>query len=463
VSQNAVRARISLLALLAAPLGSWAADHQICYQIPPQPYSNNQTAIIARFLCRTDGATPAGCAIAAVQAAPGQAPVASFTDLNKTPTSDEAEAVLSTGGTFTGTVKFTDGTVRNCTVEIPIPYTLKPVLGTQNRLVQGFTTDVSGLVTTGVWMATSPPSDPAFQEVVVPPDFVAVGGGVVGAEVPNGVMVTSSQHDHGNLAAYGPQLWSAGVHSNVPAQIGSATTYAIGLKIQGIPRATLQQMVAFPLNQTSPPGVAHPTLTLMTSATYPQGYIAISGGVQANQGASPLGQYVTTSEPVTSQQCYANNTCEQVVTGWTVASKDHINPSPWWIIGSLTTLPKVWTIGGAPWHIETWVSNASSAVLPHPSATVSLPPDFALTSVGAFVNWQTSPTAAGNLLWDLKPRPDIDGAEAASKDESIPSPASLGVFAVGMKLVPGPVPPPAPINVNRLPIKVVPQPQLPPR
>jgi hypothetical protein len=201
----------------------------------------------------------------------------------------------------------------------------------------------------------------------------------------------------------------------------------------------------------------------MTSATYPQGYIAISGGVQANQGASPLGQYVTTSEPVTSQQCYANNTCEQVVTGWTVASKDHINPSPWWIIGSLTTLPKVWTIGGVPWHIETWVSNASSAVLPHPSATVSLPPDFALTSVGAFVNWQTSPTAAGNLLWDLKPRPDIDGAEAASKDESIPSPASLGVFAVGMKLVPGPVPPPAPINVNRLPIKVVPQPQLPPR
>ena len=456
MNKTSVRAHVPLLALLAAPAAGWAADHQICYQLPPQQYSNNQAAIIARFVCRTDGATPAGCAVMGVQPVAGQA-VASFTDLNKTATSDEAEAVLNSGGTYVGSVKFTDGTVRNCTVEVPSPYSLKPTLGTQNRLVQGFNTDVSGLVTTGVWVATSPPADPAFQEVVVPPDFVAVGGGVVGAEVPNGVMVTSSQHDLGNLGPAGPQLWSTGVHSNVPAQTGFATAYAIGLKIQGISRATLQQLVAWPLTQTSPPGVPNPTLTLVTAATYPQNNIAIGGGVQANQGSSPLGQYVTQSQPVTGQKCYANNTCEQVVTGWSVASKDHINPSPWWIIAQLTTLPKTLTIGGAPWHIETWVSNATSAVLPHPAASVSLPPDFALTAVGAFVNWQTSPTAAGNLLWDLKPRPDIDGTEAASKDESIQSPASLTAYAIGMKLVPGPVPPPAPININKLPIKLPPQ------
>jgi hypothetical protein len=212
------------------------------------------------------------------------------------------------------------------------------------------------------------------------------------------------------------------------------------------------------VTQTAPPGVPHPTLTLMTTASYTPNNIAIGGGVQANQASTPLGQYVTQSVPVTSQQCYANNTCEQVVTGWSVASKDHINPSPWWIIAQLTTLPKTLMIGGAPWHVETWVSNATSAVLPHPSTGVSLPPDFALTAVGAVANWQTSPTAAGNLLWDLKPRPDIDGVEAASKDESIPSPASLTAYAIGMKLVPGPVPPPAPININRIPgIKLPPQ------
>jgi hypothetical protein len=457
MNKSSVRARMPLLALLAVPAAGWAADHQICYQLPPQPYSNNQSAIIARFVCRTDGVNPAGCTISGVQPVAGQ-PLASFTDLNKTPSSDEAEAVLNSAGTYVGTVKFTDGTVRNCTVEVPLAYSLKPTLGTQNRLVQGFTTDVSGLVTTGVWMATSAPADPAFQEVAVPPDFVAVGGGVVGAEGPNGVMVTSSQHDNGNLGPAGPQLWSTGVHSNVPAQTGSATAYAIGLKIQGISRASLQQMVAWPVTQTAPPGVPHPTLTLMTTASYTPNNIAIGGGVQANQASTPLGQYVTQSVPVTSQQCYANNTCEQVVTGWSVASKDHINPSPWWIIAQLTTLPKTLMIGGAPWHVETWVSNATSAVLPHPSTGVSLPPDFALTAVGAVANWQTSPTAAGNLLWDLKPRPDIDGVEAASKDESIPSPASLTAYAIGMKLVPGPVPPPAPININRIPgIKLPPQ------
>ena len=67
------------------------------------------------------------------------------------------------------------------------------------------------------------------------------------------------------------------------------------------------------------------------------------------------------------------------------------------------------------------------------------------------MNWQTSPTAAGNLLWDIKPRADLNGAEVASKDQAISSPASITAYAIGMKLVSGPIPALQPPNLNRLP------------
>ncbi|MEJ0007834.1 MAG: hypothetical protein WDM77_16075 [Steroidobacteraceae bacterium] len=287
---------------------------------------------------------------------------------------------------------------------------------------------------------------------------MAVGGGASGAEAPGGFLLTSSIHDNGNLGPAGPQLWTAGAHANVaPQPSPTITTFAIGLHIEGVPTASLRQMVTFPLTQTPPPGTNAPTLTLMTSAFAPAGNIAIAGGVQAQQVSSATaGQYVTNSQPLTAQQCYITNACETVVTGWTVASKDHMNPSPWWIIGQLTTLPKVLTIGGNVFHIETWVAGANSTVVAHPSTAVSLPADFALTGVGATVNWQTSPRAQGNLLWDLKPRPDINGAEVASKDSMVSSPASITAYAIGMKLVAGPVPLPA-ATIIRRPV----QPKLP--
>ncbi len=450
MKKNTLRARTTVVALLFGPAGAFAADHQICYQEPP-PLGVNAT--VGRFDCRTDGTSPAGCHLTGLQPNVSIAP-------NGLANPWGADVTLPGPGTYTATFQFADNTVRTCTLEIGNLNTLAPNQGSQNRQALGYTTDVSGLVTTGVWAATSLPADPAFQEVVVPPDFVAVGGGARGAEGPNGFMVTSSLHDNGNLGPAGPQLWTAGAHSNVPPQTSAVTTYAIGLKIQGISKATLQQIVAFPLTQSTPPGVPHPTMNLMTAATFPQGNVAIAGGVQAMQASSPHGQYITTTQPLVTQQCYANNTCEQLVSGWSVASKDHINPSPWWIIVQMTTLPKVLTIAGNTFHIETWVLSANSAVLAHPSVAVGLPPDFALTGVGAFVNWQTSPSAAGNLLWDLTPRPDIDGAEAGSKDQSYSSPASISAFAIGMKLVPGPVPALAPPNVHKLPL---PLPVGPPR
>jgi hypothetical protein len=78
---------------------------------------------------------------------------------------------------------------------------------------------------------------------------------------------------------------------------------------------------------------------------------------------------------------------------------------------------------------------ATSPVAAHPSVVVAgSPGECALTGIGAYVDWQTHGTA-GNLLWKLKPRPDIAGAEAASKDHTIPSPATITVYAIGIRLV----------------------------
>ena len=430
--KNPLRIVTAIAATLMLSVSTWAGDHQICYQIPPLPGWHTIAAI---FDCRTDGASTPGCQLNSVAPAAGSPPLLSLYGGNNQGTSAGAEADFSGAGTYVGTFTFADNTVRTCTVEVPAIFTLAPntYTGYQNRFLIGYSTDASGLVTTGVWQATSYAADPAAQQVVVPPDFIAVGGGSEGAELPSGVLVTGSYHDLGS-SNFNPQFWWAGVHSNVPAQVGAALAWGIGLKIEGVNNATLRQMVQFPLMLSQ--SVAHPSVTLPMNITYPQTTSAIGGGIISTS----LGQYATESAPQTWQQCYQNGTFEQLVSGWTAASKDHLTPSPSWVNAQMTTMPKVLTINGNTFHVETWVVNTSSAVLPHPDASVGLPEGYALTSVGAFVNWDNSPTAAGNLLWRVKPRPDINGAEAASKDQMISSPASITAYAIGMKLVAGNIP-----------------------
>jgi vibriolysin len=83
---------------------------------------------------------------------------------------------------------------------------------------------------------------------------------------------------------------------------------------------------------------------------------------------------------------------------------------------------------------------ATSPVAQHPAVVVNgRRGEFALVGVGAFVDWE-SYGLAGNLLWKLQPRPDLAGVEVGSKDHSIYSPATVTGYAVGLKLVQGPVP-----------------------
>src|SRR5262249_13540228 len=150
----------------------------------------------------------------------------------------EAEATLSAPGVYVGNISFSDGTSRTCTLEVPASAYLKANSGVQLRTLVGFNTDESGLVMTGVWQSTSAAADQAYVEVVVPPDFVAVGGGAEGTESPYGTLVNESLHY--NVA----QTWLAAAHSNTPvglaAQLSPVIGWGIGLKIEGIDRTTLR-------------------------------------------------------------------------------------------------------------------------------------------------------------------------------------------------------------------------------
>jgi hypothetical protein len=443
--KNLRRAGTALATMFLLSLSAWAGNHQICYQLPPVP-GIISGLLVAGFECRTDGTALPGCQITSVR--DGSSQDLEFIQ-SRTATSSKTGVNVSNSGKLVATFSFTDGTTRKCTVDVIDGATLTPSRGTQLRELIGFNTDVSGLVMTGIWQATSDAAEQAFQNVVVPPDFVAVGGGSEGTETPQGTLVTSSIH-----STAGSQFWLGGAHSNaalgVSPQISPVTVRAIGLKIEGLSISTLRQTVNFP-SQSSPCCVSNPIVmfnltnlrnypaTEATTAGLAQ-QTAISGGVQAEQGTGINAQYVTASQPGVSGQCYTNGTCEQLVRGWLAASKDHVFTTPSWISGQMTTA-KVLTINGSTFHVETWVSQSTSAVLAHPSATATLPGDFALTGIGAFVDWQNSPSAAGNMVWNLKPIPNTNGIIVASKDQWFSSPAAITAYAIGMKLVPGPVPP----------------------
>jgi hypothetical protein len=430
-----LRVVTTFTAIVLVSASAWAANHQICYQVPPPAGTQR---IFARFACRTDGVNPGNCQVQSIQP--------DFTIITDRPAPSaandgrvEREVEFQGSAIVTATFQFADGSVRKCTVET---FTFPQFSQGQDPTVQGFNTDQSGLVMSGLWIASSAAADVAFQQVGVPPDFIAVGGGAQGTEVP-GTLVTTS-------ISSSTRSWLAGVHSNVPAgstlvgMTSGVIAFGIGLKIEGIPNLQLQALPQFPITVST--SVPHPHVTRTTDAngidlsTVPQSVAVISGGVQAGPPASsPLGQYVTATEPLTVTRCYFGGACEQVVRGWFAESKDHINPSPGFVKAMVTTLPKVLTINGNTFHIETWVSQATSGVLAHPAAEATLPGDFALTGIGAFVDWNTL-GAAGNLVFNLEPRFLTHSALAQSKDQWFSSPASITAFAIGMKLVPGPVP-----------------------
>jgi hypothetical protein len=435
VMETKLRALVFTVAFALSPVGSFANDHQICYQVPPRP---GTTTITADFLCRTDGTSTPGCQVTAVTGA------ATFFHLPQG-ASDAGEATFTAPGTYVGTIQFNDGVSRTCTVEIPANANLKPTFGEQNPGVLAYTTDASGLATTGIWTAHSFASPDLRQVTLTPPDFVAVGGGFAGATSGPATFMALDE-------ASSPEEWSSIGSTSPPGASGVVTGYSIGLKIEGLTLAQLQGLYKFTGSGFSPSS-SRPSMTQTVSVSYPQTTAAIGGGGQT----APPGQYINVTAPQTWQQCFANSTCEEILSGWKVSS---LNTGPLFIhrggsskpgvvITELVTLPKVLTIAGQTYHIETWILSANSSSGQQASATVTLPIDYALTSIGATATTSGFVTAGGNVIWSLVPVQG--GATAGSVALATARAGVITVSAVGMKLVLGPIPALQPKNLNKLP------------
>jgi hypothetical protein len=317
----------------------------------------------------------------------------------------------------------------------------------------GFTSDLSGLVSTGVWKRLSPGAAAASNRVTVevPADFIAVGGGAVGQEWPQGALVMESYQSDtmGGSGVGNWRRWTAKTADLTNPDPHRATAYAIGMRITGLhardlaPLLKVVPQVAYPAMAAVPTNQA--VIPIPNRAAYADtGFVPLSGGVlaQADPSNSPylLGQYVTVTAP-TYAACPVGETCKiSAITGWRVESTDHWLDHPGTVQTAILGLPATVVVSGIAYKVVSRYVSETSAVAAHPAVDVGGLPGYALTGIGAAVDWRDPmlpPKAQppGNLIWKLEPRADLLGASVASKDHLFSSPGSITGYALGIRLV----------------------------
>ena len=151
------------------------------------------------------------------------------------------------------------------------------------------------------------------------------------------------------------------------------------------------------------PSAPHPSV----SVSVPEGYKVVGGGARVNYHEP--GNMLTASYPASPQT-------------WTAMGKDHEGNSPATIDGFALGLhdPKdEWDVVIVP---------VDSPPANHPEAVASVPQGYVMTGGGAFVRYQ----GEGNLLTASYPI-DSQSWAAKGKDHEAPDPASLTVYAIGVR------------------------------
>lgn len=347
----------------------------------------------------------------------------------------------------------------------------------RDAVVTGFTTDASGLLTTAVWRLDAPSPLPTQRlALALPSDFVAIGGGVQGqAGAAAGLVFESTNpsvrgNGTGSCATF--RCWWGGTSESGVSAPHFTTTFAIGLRIQGIESYDLLRLLRVATDTPRPwvpwpagkqPNVPQGAVLGLASATFVDAdkrqpvsdrSVVLGGGVTA----SPIGfegrprRFVTTSAPMvepSSPDCVEYRDCKPgtPVIGWTVESLDSVAaPLNAAVTVDLIAMPESITVQWPPFtpartlRATTTHMSAASPVAVGPGVDVSaLPAGFALTSVGARVDWCCHtpyyyPAAPGNFLWRLEPRAEIRGASASAIDPPWKSFASVTTYAVGVRL-----------------------------
>jgi len=448
--------RLVALAGLTAACAAGAAQHHICYQ--GEAVNGQPTAI---WGCRDDASSL--CSISApgttlANYLPGGAP------------GNFKQTLLPNAGLFTATMSYADGSIRRCQISALSPTGNVRAPASQGAVLTGFTTDASGMVTTGVWRLQSAAAARAGRVTVeVPIEFVAVGGGVLGQETPYGALVVESYQSDtlSGINGVGNQRrWTVRTSDLYYPDPHVTVAYAIGMRITrshpngtDMPASTLIGLLRTKA-QDSLPAIASTAVNqaMLPFKTY-GGFVPLSGGVQAQADASNspfnlLGQYVTVSAPL-HDACATPCTTSPPMRGWRVESKDHwLNPNhPGTVNTALLGLVGAVTVDGVRYRVVGAYAMATSGWAGHPAIDAGNLSGFALTGVGGAVDWRSPPRAClpgvicgspgtltleppGNLLWKLQPRPDFVGASVASKDHGYASAGQITGYALGVRLEP---------------------------
>ena len=284
---------------------------------------------------------------------------------------------------------------------LPVAFAAAGAAHAQATLIDQHT-DASGKITVALFEQIAPTPTSRFInfEVEVPSDYIAIGGGVEGAEAPFGHYLTASVPSL-DLSAW--LVSTSDLNVADPVQIKA---WAIGLKIAGLTRDELRQHVKVrkAISTYGPlPDIA---------VSMPARYVQIGGGYKVH--------YVGNANVAWAGYPLSSNT-------WRAASKQHIAPVDASIeaysIGLHKDIPGVGRIVAS-------MKSTTSGFTTRPRGSASVGSAFARTGCGALVNW----TGTGNLLWMLKPIAGR-GCEAAAKDDTVSSQASIRTTAVGIRVL----------------------------
>lgn len=263
--------------------------------------------------------------------------------------------------------------------------------------------DNSGLITVGVFSQTSPGRQQIFEDHAanVPSDMVVIGGGAIARWNGEGALLTAS-YPNSELSAW---LGSSKDHGIPDPHI--LTTFAIGLRINGLTRSQLRDSIHL-VTEESGRG-DHPEAT----ALLPNDFVLVGGGAKVEWSGE--GNLLTASFPATQQS-------------WRARSKDHGKPSPANLRAYALGLSRRLPVG----EVIVDISTGGSQVSNHPAALADVSAGFALVGGGADVHWK----GEGNMLWRLEPIVSTtdQGFAASGKDHTLASPSSLTVYSIGIQI-----------------------------
>lgn len=298
----------------------------------------------------------------------------------------------------------------------------------------GFSTDASGLVTTGVWRLDAKGS---LATMKVPEGFTVVGGG--------GQAGTSALLWLTRFETAHPRGWYAGSKTPLPDSPDRTTGFAVGMQI-GRP----ENPVKTPVPVLWVPGRSAAVATSDPSAQVqvPKDSVVLGGDLQPQTPGlrtDLVGQFATVSAPVSPAawlRCVlVGQACHPLeAVGWQGESKDD-GRFPGELAITMKALPRIVTVDGVDHEVRGKMVSATSAVGPAPAVDVGgLRGEYAVTGAGAELNWRPfntqNPAAAGTRLTRIEPRPDWGGASVEAGPGASMTPASITGYALGIKLVP---------------------------